>query len=203
VLTRSLIAGLSTIIGVTCLLIFGGVTLRDFAFAMLVGIASGTYSSIFIASPVLTAWKEREPEYRARRERIEAAMGTVPPFLEEVPVAKVPEPAVQEEPEEAPEPEAAPEEEEAAAVTPASKSAGRRSQAEILAEAGLGRPPWISEEKDAGGDGELARSDQSDGAAGDEVPAPSGEGETAEPSRSAAKKQRRQRGRRRKHGRNR
>ena len=56
---------------------------------MLVGIASGTYSSIFIASPVLTAWKEREPEYRARHDRIEAALGTVPAFMEEVPVAKV------------------------------------------------------------------------------------------------------------------
>src|SRR5918994_1526294 len=60
VLTRSLITGLSSVFLVTVLLIFGGQTLKDFAFAMMVGIASGTYSSIFIASPVLTAWKERE-----------------------------------------------------------------------------------------------------------------------------------------------
>ena len=83
VLTRSLITGLSSVFLVSVLYIFGGTTLQDFAFAMLVGIASGTYSSIFIAAPVLTAWKEREPAYRRRRERIEEQMGTVPPFPEE------------------------------------------------------------------------------------------------------------------------
>ena len=67
VLTRSLITGLSTVFLIGVLLIFGGETLQDFAFAMMVGVASGTYSSIFIASPVLTAWKEREPAYRSRR----------------------------------------------------------------------------------------------------------------------------------------
>ena len=64
VLTRSLITGLSSVFLVAMLLVFGGDTLKDFAFAMMVGIASGTYSSIFIASPVLTAWKEREPALR-------------------------------------------------------------------------------------------------------------------------------------------
>ncbi len=83
VLTRSLITGLSSVFLVSVLYIFGGATLQDFAFAMGVGIASGTYSSIFIAAPVLTAWKEREPAYRRRRERIEEQMGTVPPFPEE------------------------------------------------------------------------------------------------------------------------
>jgi SecD/SecF fusion protein len=51
---------------VTSLLLFGGATLKDFAFALLVGIGSGAYSSIFIAAPLLTIWKEREPEYRRR-----------------------------------------------------------------------------------------------------------------------------------------
>ena len=64
VLTRSLATSFSTLLAVGSLLVFGGATLQDFAFAMLVGIASGTYSSIFIASPVLTAWKEREPGLR-------------------------------------------------------------------------------------------------------------------------------------------
>ncbi|HEY1332284.1 MAG TPA: protein translocase subunit SecD, partial [Actinomycetota bacterium] len=93
VLTRSLATSFSTVIGVTCLLLFGGATLKDFAFAMLIGIASGTYSSIFIASPVLTAWKEREPEFRARHDRIAAASpaGIVPPFAEEIEVAKLPD----------------------------------------------------------------------------------------------------------------
>ncbi len=67
VLTRSLITGLSTVFLVTVLFLFGGDTLKDFAFAMMIGVLSGAYSSIFIASPVLTHWKEREPAYRSRR----------------------------------------------------------------------------------------------------------------------------------------
>jgi SecD/SecF fusion protein len=83
VLTRSLITGLASVFLVTVLFIFGGATLKDFAFAMMVGLASGTYSSIFIASPVLTHWKEREPAYRRRRERIEEQMGGVVPAFPE------------------------------------------------------------------------------------------------------------------------
>ena len=75
VLTRSLATGFSTLLGGRSLLVFGGPTLQDFAFAMLVGIASGTYSSIFIASPVLTAWKEREPGFVRRRLRIAEVEG--------------------------------------------------------------------------------------------------------------------------------
>ncbi len=90
VLTRSLVTSLSTLFGVASLLIFGGTTLQDFAFAMLVGIASGTYSSIFIASPVLTAWKEREPIYASRRAKLaEAHGGVVPPYAEEADVARL------------------------------------------------------------------------------------------------------------------
>ena len=89
VLTRSLITGLSSVFLVSVLFIFGGTTLQDFAFAMIVGIASGTYSSIFIAAPVLTAWKEREPAYRRRRERIQEQMGYVPPFPEENVIARL------------------------------------------------------------------------------------------------------------------
>jgi SecD/SecF fusion protein len=88
VLTRSLITGLSSVFLVTVLFIFGGATLKDFAFAMMIGLLSGTYSSIFIASPVLTHWKEREPAYRRRRERIEEQMGHVPAFPEENVVAR-------------------------------------------------------------------------------------------------------------------
>jgi SecD/SecF fusion protein len=91
VLTRSLITGLSTVFLVGMLLVFGGETLRDFALAMMIGILSGTYSSIFIASPVLTEWKEREPAYRSRRARIEEAMGYVPTFPEQNVVARIDE----------------------------------------------------------------------------------------------------------------
>ncbi|HYQ79614.1 MAG TPA: protein translocase subunit SecD [Solirubrobacterales bacterium] len=90
VLTRSLVTSFSTLLGVMSLLVFGGATLQDFAFAMLVGIASGTYSSIFIASPVLTAWKEREPGFVRRRQRIaEDEGGRVPAYADEIEMAKL------------------------------------------------------------------------------------------------------------------
>jgi SecD/SecF fusion protein len=89
VLTRSLATSFTTLLSVISLLIFGGATLQDFAFAMMVGIASGTYSSIFIASPVLTAWKEREPGFIRRRERIAAIDGSVPAFADETELAKL------------------------------------------------------------------------------------------------------------------
>jgi SecD/SecF fusion protein len=75
VLTRSLATTFCTCLPVMALLIFGGETLRDFAFALLVGVISGAYSSIFIASPVLTHWKEREPVYVRRRLRIRESLG--------------------------------------------------------------------------------------------------------------------------------
>lgn len=65
---RSLATTFITLLPVASLLLFGGETLKDFAFALLVGIASGAYSSIFIAAPLLTMWKEREPEYARRRD---------------------------------------------------------------------------------------------------------------------------------------
>lgn len=105
VLTRSLATSFSTLLAVTSLLIFGGATLQDFAFAMLVGIASGTYSSIFIASPVLTAWKEREPGFVQRRLRIaKVEGGVIPAYADDIEMAKL---AAEEEGEAAPAAEAA------------------------------------------------------------------------------------------------
>jgi SecD/SecF fusion protein len=80
VLTRSLATSFCTLLPVVALLLFGGDTLKDFAFALMVGVASGAYSSIFIASPVLTHWKEREGSYRNRRARIVRELGAVPAY---------------------------------------------------------------------------------------------------------------------------
>ena len=80
VLTRSLATSFCTLLPVLALLLFGGETLKDFAFALMVGVASGAYSSIFIASPVLTHWKERESSYRNRRARIVRELATVPAY---------------------------------------------------------------------------------------------------------------------------
>jgi SecD/SecF fusion protein len=64
---RSLATSFITLLPVGALLLFGGDTLKDFAFALMVGIAAGAYSSIFIAAPLLTILKEREPEYVRRK----------------------------------------------------------------------------------------------------------------------------------------
>jgi SecD/SecF fusion protein len=70
---RSLATTFITLLPVASLLFFGGATLKDFAFALLVGVASGAYSSIFIAAPLLAIWKEREPEYARRLHEVEVA----------------------------------------------------------------------------------------------------------------------------------
>ncbi|HEV2909742.1 MAG TPA: hypothetical protein VGX02_10755, partial [Candidatus Eremiobacteraceae bacterium] len=53
------------VIVLVALLVFGGDTLKDFAFALLVGVISGAYSSIFIASPLLVIWKNFDLRKRA------------------------------------------------------------------------------------------------------------------------------------------
>ena len=81
VIVRSLATSFCSGLPVLALMLFGGETLQAFAFALLIGTISGTYSSVFIASPVLVAWKEREPLYRRRRASIAAENdGIVPAF---------------------------------------------------------------------------------------------------------------------------
>ncbi|MDI6816131.1 MAG: protein translocase subunit SecF [Actinomycetota bacterium] len=64
VLMRSINTSLTTLLPIIAILIFGGETLKDFAFALMVGTIAGTYSSIFFASPLFVVWKEAEPYYR-------------------------------------------------------------------------------------------------------------------------------------------
>ncbi len=78
---RSLATTFITLLPIVSLLIFGGATLNDFAFALFIGIASGAYSSIFVAAPLLDWIKEREPEYARRKHEetgeIQSVGGTV------------------------------------------------------------------------------------------------------------------------------
>ncbi|MGH7426305.1 MAG: protein translocase subunit SecF, partial [Candidatus Methylomirabilales bacterium] len=74
VLMRSINTSLTTLLPVGSLLFVGSIllgadTLKDLALALFVGIASGTYSSIFVATPLLSIWKEREPRYLALRRK--------------------------------------------------------------------------------------------------------------------------------------
>ena len=81
VFTRSLATSFVVLMPVGSLLLFGGETLKDFAFALLVGVISGAYSSIFIATPVLVEWKEREQTYmRRRRLMLQEHGGHIPAF---------------------------------------------------------------------------------------------------------------------------
>ena len=81
VIVRSLATSFCSGLPVLALLLFGGETLKAFAFALLIGTISGTYSSVFIAGPVLTKWKEREPVYRRRELAIAAENdGVVPAY---------------------------------------------------------------------------------------------------------------------------
>ncbi len=64
VLMRSVNTSLVVLLPIVSLLFFGGVTLKDFAFAMFVGVTTGAYSSIFIAAPILTLLKGREDRFR-------------------------------------------------------------------------------------------------------------------------------------------
>lgn len=71
VMARSINTSLTTLIPIVSILIFGGESLKAFAFPLFIGIVAGTYSSIFVASPFLALWKESEPKYRAYREQME------------------------------------------------------------------------------------------------------------------------------------
>jgi len=60
-LSRTIITSGTTLVVVVVLLLFGGEVLRDFAFALTVGVVVGTYSSIFVATPLLVVWEKRRP----------------------------------------------------------------------------------------------------------------------------------------------
>ena len=81
-LMRSLNTSLAAVLPVLSLLvvgsfIFGAVALQDFSIALLVGLISGAYSSIFVATPILAILKEREPRYRQIRVRLGRVTGSV------------------------------------------------------------------------------------------------------------------------------
>lgn len=67
-LSRTLLTSITTLLAAGALLIFGGGAIADFALCMVIGLAAGTYSSIYIATPVMLAW------YRNRRPAVAAAV---------------------------------------------------------------------------------------------------------------------------------
>lgn len=84
VLVRSLNTSLTVLLPTFALFMFGGETLKDFAFALLVGVAVGMFSSLTVASPLLCWLKEREPAWQKRLEaeqRADAADAAGGPFV--------------------------------------------------------------------------------------------------------------------------
>jgi SecD/SecF fusion protein len=92
---RSLATTFITLLPVLSLYFFGGATLQTFALALIVGIASGAYSSIFVAAPLLTMWKEREPEYRRLigSTEVKGGVGQLEVAMQESEVALAAEPS--------------------------------------------------------------------------------------------------------------
>ena len=64
-LVRSINTSLTVVFVLTALLLFGGESIRYFVLALLIGIVVGTYSSIFIASPILHIWHQRDLKRRS------------------------------------------------------------------------------------------------------------------------------------------
>jgi preprotein translocase subunit SecF len=58
-LSRTVLTSLTTLVVVLALFVLGGGIIHDFAFAMLIGVITGTYSSVYVASPILLAWQGR------------------------------------------------------------------------------------------------------------------------------------------------
>ena len=83
VLMRSVNTSLVVLLPILALLLFGGETLKDFAFAMFIGTAIGVYSSVFLAAPLLAVLKKRETRFRqleqklSERERVVARRAAV------------------------------------------------------------------------------------------------------------------------------
>lgn len=59
VLSRTIVTGISTLLALGAIMIMGGEVLFDFSFALFIGLIVGTYSSIFVASPLLYMWRKR------------------------------------------------------------------------------------------------------------------------------------------------
>ncbi|MDB9823288.1 protein translocase subunit SecF [Deltaproteobacteria bacterium] len=66
-LSRTILTSTTTLVVVLALFILGGGVIHDFAFALLIGVVVGTYSSVFVASPIILVWESRFNEKRNKR----------------------------------------------------------------------------------------------------------------------------------------
>jgi len=83
-LSRTILTSTVTVIPIVCLFFFGGAVLRDFSLAIIIGVVVGTYSSIFIASPIVLWWSRARGRSGTalRREVTEKATTTANPLAQ-------------------------------------------------------------------------------------------------------------------------
>lgn len=93
VLIRSLNTSITSLIPVVAMLLFGGETLKDFALAMTIGLVTGCYSSIAIATPLYAIWKTREDKFAKLQKKY--GTGVQRFFLNKLPVAAKADAAVE------------------------------------------------------------------------------------------------------------
>jgi preprotein translocase subunit SecF len=62
VLSRTIVTSVTTFMAVLSILVLGGNVVRDFALALTFGVIIGTYSSVFVASPIIVVWEDRSPK---------------------------------------------------------------------------------------------------------------------------------------------
>ena len=95
VFIRTINTTLTSFIPVFAMLLFGGETLKDFAFAMAIGLIAGSYSSIAVASPLYAMWKTKEPRYAKLQQKYGTEIGrfefdhAASTGLAQVPLAKL------------------------------------------------------------------------------------------------------------------
>ncbi len=70
VLSRTIITSTTVFLVVLALYLFGGVVLQDFALAMILGVMVGTYSSVFVASPIVHAWRKEAKRVVVKKEKV-------------------------------------------------------------------------------------------------------------------------------------
>jgi preprotein translocase subunit SecF len=66
-LSRTVVTSVTTFIVVFVLWLAGGAVIHDFALALMMGVIIGTYSSLFVAAPILVEWQNARPQVRAKR----------------------------------------------------------------------------------------------------------------------------------------
>ncbi len=70
VLSRTIVTTTTVFLVVVALYFFGGVVLEDFALAMILGVVVGTYSSVFVASPIIFSWRKEVKRVEVKREKV-------------------------------------------------------------------------------------------------------------------------------------